>query len=105
MDEYTRETLDVPLTQDAIINDLAYFNDRVWEFMSADEATETFPGGKILGGRWVMSNKGDAVAPKIRCRYAAAEVIHGHDLAFYAHHATARINKTSCCTNGHASSP
>ena len=31
-----------------------------------------------------MHNKGDAMAPKIRCRYVATEVNHGNDLAYYA---------------------
>ena len=49
VDEYTREHLDLPLTKDAIVNEMEYFNDGVWEFMSADEAKKQYPNGKILG--------------------------------------------------------
>ena len=61
-----------------------YFNSKVWVFMSAEEAKRKYPGGKILGGKWVMHNKGDAEHPKIRCHYVATEVNYENDTAFYA---------------------
>ena len=42
------------------------------------------PGSKIIGGRWVNSNKQDNLNPKCRGRFVAQEVGTGADDAFYA---------------------
>ena len=70
-------------TQEAIINELTDWNDRVC-FVQADEAQKPYPEAKHVGGRWVMTNKGDAANPKIRCRYVATETNQYNDLSFFA---------------------
>ena len=74
------------LVRAAIIDELKYFNDRVWKFLSAAEARKLYPHGTFVGGRWVTHNKGDADQPKCRGRYVAQEVNKGGeaDAAFYA---------------------
>ena len=62
-DIYTNEDLDPALTREAIANEMEYFNDKVWVFLSAEEAKRRYPKGKILGGTWVMHNKGDTQHP------------------------------------------
>ena len=42
------------------------------------------PEGKVVGGRWITSNKQDMNQPECRGRYVAQEVSHGADDAFYA---------------------
>ena len=67
LDEYTNEEMDMPQTQAAIIDEMNYWNDRVWLVMQQDEAKKKYPNAKFVGGRWVMTIKGDAENPKIRC--------------------------------------
>ena len=55
----------------------------VWKFASADEVKRD-TGAVVVGGRWVLVNKGDTTNAKIRARLVATEVNHEHDLAFYA---------------------
>ena len=62
-DEYTQEELDDNLTHAAMIDELQYFNDRVWKFMPLAEARKQYPHGKCVGGRWITHNKGDSQSP------------------------------------------
>ena len=41
-------------------------------------------GAIIVGGRWVLCNKGDVQKPKVRGRWVATEVNYEHDMALYA---------------------
>ena len=83
MDEYTGEELEHSLITEAIVHELIYFNENVWHLTTAQEASK-IPGAVIVGGRWVLCNKGDLTKPKMRARYVATEVNKSHDDAFYA---------------------
>ena len=50
-----------------------FFNDSVWRGVDASVA-KPGPDGKILNGRWVLSNKVDVQQPDGRARYVACEV-------------------------------
>ena len=76
--------MDATLTQEAIINEMKYFNEQVWEFMSMEEARRKSPDGTYIGGRWVMCSKGDDLTAKIRCKFVGTEVNRENDLAYYA---------------------
>ena len=82
-DDYTGQPMHHRLTQEAIVNEIVYFADKVWRLTTRDHA-ETLPDAKVIGGMWVMTNKGDEEAPKIRCRYVATEVNLQGDVSFYA---------------------
>ena len=82
-DEYTMEELDLELTTEAISNELAYFCDRVWEITSEAEAKQR-PNAVITGGRWILCNKVDNDAPKLRASYVATEVNNGTTTDYYA---------------------
>ena len=82
-DEYTRDVLPQALTQEAMIHEMTYFNEKVWEIASMSEALQT-ENPKIVGGRWVTHNKGDLDNPKVRCRWVATEINTGDDVQFYA---------------------
>ena len=73
VDEYTGEVLDAQLAQAAIMEELNYFNDRVWE---VEDKTNMFKvdGHVFVRSRWVCCNKGDAESPDIRCRLVACEI-------------------------------
>ena len=72
-DEYTREPLPTHLVRKAIIEELEYFNAKVWEL---DDARKVMANkdSKVIRTRWVMCNKGDAVEPDVRARLVACEV-------------------------------
>ena len=55
---------------------ISYFCDKVSRGVTYDEAVKD-PNGKIIGSRWVNSNKGDAENPDVRCRLVAQEVNKG----------------------------
>ena len=82
-DEYTGETMDQALAEEAITNEVKDFNEKVWRTTTLSEAGKD-PEGKSVGGRWVMRNKGDAASPKIRCRFVATEINTHDDHSFYA---------------------
>ena len=70
-DEYTGELLDQKLVQAGKAEELRYFRSkRVWGGVPRSRAA----GGRVVGTRWVCSNKGDAEHPGIRCRLVAQEV-------------------------------
>ena len=70
-DEYTGEELDAALVHEAKKEELAYFKSkRVWRVVPRHRAR----GQRVVGTRWVNSNKGDHEHPEIRCRLVAQEV-------------------------------
>ena len=75
--------MDPELARAAIIDELDYFNSKVWELTTYAEAS-TIPGGVIVGGKWALCNKEDLNKPNMRARYVATEVNKGHDDTFYA---------------------
>ena len=52
-DEYTNEILPPHLIQAAIIEELEYFNSRVWEISDAKDM-KAFPDSKLVRCRWVL---------------------------------------------------
>ena len=72
-DEYTGDVLPQGLVQQAMVHEMSYFNDKVWQITSMDEALKTH-NPKIVGGRWVLCNKGDLQNPKVRCRWVATKI-------------------------------
>ena len=82
--EYTGEALDQALVEAAIADEMKHFNQKVWHLATRDDA-ERFEDKIVVGGRWVVCNKGGTLNPKIRCRYVATEVNKGgSEDAFYA---------------------
>ena len=49
-DNYTNEVPDPALTHYAVANEMEYFNDKAWVFLSAEEARRRYPKGRILRG-------------------------------------------------------
>ena len=76
VDEYTGEVLDSHLIQAAIMEELDYFNDRVWEIETKDDMFK-IQDHVFVRSRWVMCNKGDAENPDIRARLVACEINKG----------------------------
>ena len=72
-DEYTTEPLPSGEIRAAIADEMTYFNDHVWLGVHSPDA-HADSEGKILNGRWVFCNKGDAEHPDCRARYAACEI-------------------------------
>ena len=72
-DEYTQDELPQQLIKEAIIEELSYFNDHVWEAVTMDEM-RTYKDWKLVRSRWVLCNKGDHVNPECRARLVACEV-------------------------------
>ena len=71
-DKYTNEILPSDLVRAAICEELAYFNDKVWEITDSETA-ESYPEANIVRCRWVLCNKGDATEPDVRARLVACE--------------------------------
>ena len=63
------------LIQAAIMEELDYFNARVWEVSTRDEMM--VDGYIFVRSRWVHCNKGDALNPDIRARLVACEINKG----------------------------
>ena len=78
VDEYTGQVLNPELARSAIIEELDYFNSRVWE-ISTKEEMEAVPGYIYVRSRWVCCNKGDDLMPDVRCRLVACEINKGGD--------------------------
>ena len=55
----------------------------VWDIASPDEAAND-DERTVVGGRWVLCNKGDVANPKVRARYVATEVNHQYDPNLFA---------------------
>ena len=73
LDEYTGEVLPPELIKSAIVEELNYFNDRVWEIDTKDNMYKV-SDNIFVRSRWIMSNKGDAIDPDCRARLVACEV-------------------------------
>ena len=82
-DEYTSEILPHWHTCEAITDEVRYLMEHVLTVVPYHEAHED-PDSKVIGGRWVNSNKQDLNNPKCRGRFVAQEVGNGADDAFYA---------------------
>ena len=91
LDEYTREELPMDLVLHAMMDEISYFADNVIGIVDTCEL-KNYEDSKLLGGRWVTSNKGDLAQPKVRCRYVATEINHGDTNAdFLRGHTTLRM--------------
>ena len=75
-DEYTTEVLPKEEAKNAIYDELSYFCDKVFRGVSYEEFAKD-PEGKIIGCRWVSSNKGDAETPDVRMRLVGQEINRG----------------------------
>ena len=73
IDEYTGEVLDPVLARAAIMEELNYFNERVWQIEETSRMNNV-QDHVCVRSRWVCCNKGDAQNPDIRCRLVACEV-------------------------------
>ena len=70
-DEYTGEVLRRHPVRAAMIDELKWFNDTVWEGVeiNGQQAKQLKP----IRTRWVLCNKGDALKPEVRARLVACE--------------------------------
>ena len=82
-DEYTGEILPSAHIHKGIVDELAYFCDKVLLGVPMSEALADGTG-KVIPCRWVNCNKNDAADPDVRARLVAQEVAHSHDESFYA---------------------
>ena len=73
VDEYTGEVLDPHLVKIAIMEELNYFNEKVWQIQSKESMFDV-KDHVFVRSRWVLCNKGDAAEPDIRARLVACEV-------------------------------
>ena len=55
------------------MDEMAYFNEHVWEGVDIQEARADAEG-KVLNGRWVLCNKSALENPDCRARYVACEL-------------------------------
>jgi hypothetical protein len=70
-DEYTGLLLDPVLVQKGKDEELRYFKTKnVWDIVARSNAGNR----RIIGTRWICSNKGDTENPDIRCRLVCQEV-------------------------------
>ena len=65
LDECTLEPLPQKHIEEAIVDELSYFNDVVWLGVPMKEALDD-PEGKVLAGRFVTSDKGGLSSPDCR---------------------------------------
>ena len=70
-DEYTHEVLPRELVRQAMIDELRYFNAKVWRGTTGGVHRAEVPP---IRTRWVLCNKGDAAHPEVRARLVACEV-------------------------------
>ena len=64
------------LVQAAMIDELDYFNQNVWEIDTLDHM-KTVPDYMLVRSRWVMANKGDSKEPDVRAGLVGCEVNNG----------------------------
>ena len=73
VDEYTGEVLDPAQIKAAIVDELDYFNSKVWQIEHINDMY-----GKTdyvrTRSRWVMCNKGDSDNPDCRARLVSCEI-------------------------------
>ena len=63
-DECTGDILPPKLIKEAIIEELSYFNGRVWELCTKDEMHK-YNDPKLVSSRWVLCNKSDSQEPDV----------------------------------------
>ena len=98
-DEYTSEPLPAQWVHAAMHDEVDYFNSNVWTICHI-EVAQADPEAKVIGTRFITSNKGDIHEPDVRVRLVAQEVGDGTDAAYYA--ATPLSNQRGCCSlNSH----
>ena len=52
-----------------MLDEMSYFSKMVWGIATpAEAAKDPPPNAVIVGGRWVLCNKGDVSNPKVRGR-------------------------------------
>ena len=61
------------LVQAAMIDELDYLNQHVWEIDTLDDM-KTVQNYILVRSRWVMANKGDSKEPDFRARLVGCEV-------------------------------
>ena len=61
------------LAHDAMIDELDYFNEHVWEVESLDKVKQ-IPDYILVRSGWVMANKVDSSEPDVRARLVGCEV-------------------------------
>ena len=72
-DEYTGELLPTNLIRTAIVDELDYFNSKVWELSSKEQMVK-YPEAILVRSRWVVCNKGDSTSPDVRARLVSCEL-------------------------------
>ena len=82
-DEYTGDKLPAELFQKAIVDEIDYFARIVWDIVTPEDIKQD-PQAVLVGGRWVLCNKGNATQPKVRARHVANEVNHYDDAQYFA---------------------
>ena len=65
--------LDPELTRAAIIDELDYFNSKVWQIERVSDMYKQEDYVRTRS-RWVMCNKGDSETPDVRCRLVSCEI-------------------------------
>ena len=83
LDEYTGEILPTKLIREAIEDELDYFNSKVWQLSTIEEMRK-IPDHILVRCRWVLCNKGDALAPDVRARLVACELNDGSKNDFFS---------------------
>lgn len=83
LDECTHGGLDIDLVKAARCDEISDFSFNTWKLTTESEARKK-PNATVVGGRWVLCNKGGNVTPNVRARSAATGVDRDADLAFYA---------------------
>ena len=77
-DEYTGELLDPKLLRAAVEDELNYFNSKVWQITTMEEALKD-PEHVITRSGWVLCNKGDAESLDVRATLVACELKDGNE--------------------------
>ena len=88
VDEYTGERLPHDHLRDAMHDELAYFNEHVWEIVPIEQAMR-HRGSKLIGTRWALCNKCDALNPDVRARLVAREINLFHEETLRGGHSAA----------------
>ena len=76
VDEYIGEVLDPHLIQAALMEEMEYFNEHVWEIDTKEHMQEV-EDHVFVRSRWVLCNKGDDQSPDLRARLVACEINRG----------------------------
>ena len=82
-DDMTGEELDENLVKKAMAEELTYFH-KMKVYDVVDKKEQQRCGGKIIGTKWVVVNKGDSSNPDIRARLVGKEFRTTSDDSLYA---------------------